>query len=152
MAVPTILAELAGRWQGTNRLWLDPSESARESMATAVCQQVAQGKFFELHYTWADEGLPQEGVLLLGQSQEQLSAAWVDSWHMQDTMMQCTGTLPSDGIVSVVGHYAAPPGPDWGWRIALQSDPTDQFRLIMYNITPDGEEMLAVEATFTREG
>jgi hypothetical protein len=112
---------------------------------------VAQGKFFELHYSWADEGQPQEGVLVLGQSQEKLTAAWVDSWHMQDTMMQCTGTLSSDGIVSVVGHYAAPPGPDWGWRIALQSDSTDQFRLIMYNITPDGEEMLAVEAAFLRE-
>jgi hypothetical protein len=113
---------------------------------------VAQGKFFELHYTWADEGKPQDGVLLLGQSQEQLSAAWVDSWHMHDKMMHCTGTAQADGTVSVVGYYAAPPGPDWGWRITLQVQAADQFRLIMHNITPDGEEMLAVEAVFSREG
>ena len=38
MAIPTILANLTGRWQGPNRLWLDPNEPARESVATAVCQ------------------------------------------------------------------------------------------------------------------
>lgn len=151
MATPISLAELSGRWQGSNRLWLDPNEPARESVATAVCQTVAQGKFFHLHYTWADEGQPQEGVLLLGQSQQELSAAWVDSWHMQDNIMHCTGPTGSDGPVSVIGHYAAPPGPDWGWRITLQPDSANQFRLIMHNITPDGEEMLAVEAIFERE-
>ncbi len=150
MAIPTVLAELTGRWQGTNHLWLDPNEPARESMATAVCQPVAQGKFFNLHYTWAEDGQPQDGVLLLGQSQEQLSAAWVDSWHMHDKMMQCTGTAAADAV-SVQGSYAAPPGPDWGWRITLQPQSADQFRLIMYNITPAGEDTLAVEAVFSRE-
>jgi hypothetical protein len=152
MTIPTILADLTGRWQGTNRLWLDPNEPARESVATAVCQPVAQGKFFNLHYTWAEGGQPQDGVLLLGQSQEQLSAAWVDSWHMQDTMMHCAGKAQTEGVVSVIGYYAAPPDPDWGWRITLKSDSAEQFRLIMHNITPDGEEMLAVEAVFSREG
>jgi len=150
MAIPTQLTELTGRWQGPNSLWLTPSEPVRESLATAVCQPVAQGKFFELRYTWADGGQPQEGVLLLGQSQEQLDAAWVDSWHMQDSMMHCSGSA-ADGIVSVQGSYAAPPSPDWGWRITLQPDSNEQFRLIMHNITPDGDEMVAVEAVFTRE-
>ena len=114
MAIPSILTNLTGRWQGPNRLWLNPSEPVRESVATAVCQSVAQGKFFELHYTWAESGQPQAGMLLLGQNKEQLSATWVDSWHMQDLMMQCTGTA-ANGVVSVKGSYAAPPGPDWGW-------------------------------------
>lgn len=150
MAIPSILTNLTGRWQGSNRLWLSPSEPVRESVATAVCQTVAQGKFFELHYTWADEGQPQAGVLLLGQSQQELSAAWVDSWHMQDIMMSCSGSA-AEAAVSVKGRYAAPPGPDWGWRITVQPDSAEQFRLIMHNITPDGEEMMAVEAVFSRE-
>jgi hypothetical protein len=70
---------------------------------------------------------------------------------MQDTMMQCTGQAQIGDAMSVIGYYAAPPDPDWGWRIALQPDSADQFRLIMYNISPDGEEMLAVEAVFSRE-
>lgn len=151
MAIPTALHALAGKWQGTNRLWLGPNEPVRESAATAVCQPVAQGKFFSLHYTWADEGKPQDGVLLLGQYQQQFSATWVDSWHMQDGMMPCTGGAQAGGAVSVIGHYAAPPGSDWGWRITIQPQSTDQFKLIMHNITPNGEEMVAVETVFTRE-
>lgn len=151
MSVSPKLMALTGSWQGTNKLWLDPNEPARESAATAVCQTVAQGKFFSLRYTWADEGKPQEGLLLLGQNQEQLAAAWVDSWHMQNLMMHCTGTVETGKPASVVGHYAAPPDPDWGWRLTLQPDSAEQFRLIMHNITPDGEEMLAVEATFRRK-
>lgn len=150
MAIPSILADLTGRWQGTNQLWLGPKEPVRKSIATAVCQPVAQGKFFELHYTWADDGQPQDGVLLLSQNKEQLNAAWVDSWHMQDIMMPCSGSA-AEAAVSVQGSYAAPPGPDWGWRITVQPDSAEQFRLIMHNITPDGEEMMAVEAVFSRE-
>lgn len=151
MAIPTTLDSLVGQWQGINRLWLDPNEPARESEATAFCQTVARGKFFQLRYIWAEDGQSQDGVLLLGQSQQELSAAWIDSWHMQDKMMQCAGTVQPDGTVSVIGHYTAPPGPDWGWRITLQPDSNEQFRLIMHNITPDGEEMLAVEAVFSPE-
>ena len=66
--------------------------------------------------------------------------------------MQCTGKTETNGAVSVLGYYAAPPDPDWGWRITLQPDSANRFRLIMYNITPDGEEILAVEAVFTPEG
>ena len=151
MTVSPALTSLVGKWQGKNSLWLSPDEPVRESAATAVCQTVAQGKFFQLNYTWADEGKPQAGMLLLGQIQEQLEATWVDSWHMQDKMMTCTGTAAANAPLSVLGYYAAPPGPDWGWRLTVQPENNDQFRFLMYNITPEGEEMLAVEAIFSRE-
>ena len=64
--------------------------------------------------------------------------------------MPCSGSA-AEAAVSVKGHYAAPPGPDWGWRITVQLESAEQFRLIMHNITPDGEEMVAVEAVFSRE-
>ena len=65
-------------------------------------------------------------------------------------MMILSGTAQADGSLAVTGSYAAPPGPDWGWRITLQ--PLDnQFKLLMHNVTPDGEAMLAVETLFSRE-
>ena len=152
MAVSEVLLALAGNWQGCNRLWLDPDEPAQESEGTAVLQPVAQNKFITLHYTWADEGQPQAGVLLLGQDGAQVNASWVDSWHMQDKIMQLTGTTKPDGSAVVDGSYAAPPGPDWGWRITIQPLENDQFKLIMHNVTPDGAAMLAVEAVFSRAG
>lgn len=150
MSVPPAFTSLVGHWQGTNRLWLDPAQPANESAATAVFQLVAQEKFATLHYTWADGDQPQSGVLLFGLHEQQVNAAWVDSWHMQDQIMTMSGASEADGSVWVQGSYAAPPGQDWGWRISLRPDSPDQFRLIMHNITPAGEEMLAVEVTFSR--
>lgn len=71
---------------------------------------------------------------------------------MGDTAMHCAGTLTLDGVASVQGRYAAPPGPDWGWRITLTPSSDAAFVLRMFNITPDGTEMLAVEAPYTRRG
>ena len=55
-----------------------------------------------------------------------------------------------EGLVSVHGTYGAGEGPDWGWRITVEADGPDAFVMRMFNITPDGEEAPAVEATFTR--
>ena len=64
--------------------------------------------------------------------------------------MPCTGHPTSAGGFSVVGSYAAPPGPDWGWRVTIEPAQDDRFALVMHNITPDGKEHLAVEAAFSR--
>ena len=151
MTVPAALTSLVGKWQGTNQLWLNPNEPARESASTAAVKLAAQEKFLILEYTWTDNGRPQDGFLLLGQEQQKVTAAWIDSWHMQDVMMLCEGVAEPDSTVWVQGSYAAPPGPDWGWRLSIQPMPNDQFRFVMYNISPDGEEMLAVEVVYSRQ-
>jgi hypothetical protein len=152
MSISESLISLVGQWQGTNKLWLDPAAPARESDSRLVISLTAQGKFAVFQYTWADEGAAQDGLLFLGSAgpSTQAQAVWVDSWHMQDTMMVCEGSLEPDGSFSVRGAYAVPPGPDWGWRIALEPQAADTIRLSMYNITPDGEEALAVETIYRR--
>ncbi len=70
--------------------------------------------------------------------------------------MLCEGDIQPDGAARVKGSYAAPPGPDWGWRITIKPPINapgsgESFRMTMHNITPDGEEMLAVEAAYTRQ-
>ena len=80
-----------------------------------------------------------------------VSAHWIDSWHMDHAAMTCTGTV-SGNVISVRGTYAAPPGPDWGWRIDLSVEPA-KLRLTMFNISPadlGGGEALAVEAVYRR--
>ena len=79
------------------------------------------------------------------------TAAWIDSWNNGNRLMLCRGGLNAESALSVKGSYSAPPGPDWGWRITLESQSKDAWRLVMHNITPEGEEQLAVEALFQRE-
>ena len=146
------LRNLVGSWSGGNKLWLDPNAPPDESDATASVALDAQGQFATIRYTWAASGDPCEGMLVVRvlDTPTKADLVWIDSWHMRNEFL-ITKSDPVDGaLVSVLGSYAAPPGPDWGWRITLRSDDSDSFTILMHNITPDGVEEPAVEMALTR--
>jgi hypothetical protein len=146
------LADLAGEWTGTNKLWVVPGEPVRESDTTASVSLVGQGQFLMMRYTWAEGGKPQDGTLLIGTATGEKAAdiVWLDSWHMRDDVLRLRRQPAGDALLDALGSWAAPPGPDWGWRIVLRPESRDAFRMLMYNITPEGREMLAVEAAYRR--
>jgi len=142
------LFALSGTWTGTSRLWMSPSAPMRESSSVATITPVVRGRFVRIDYSWAIDGEAQEGMLLFGRDAKDLvTGIWIDSWHMGDRFMICRGAA-GGAAISVRGSYAAPSGPDWGWRIDVE--PGDGFRLVMYNLPPGGKEELAVEATYTK--
>lgn len=151
MAIYPALAALVGRWSGDNAVWLEPGADPLRSNASAEVSLEAEGQVLRMRYLWAEDGKPQSGILLLV-GDATLTAwvgSWTDSWHLAHQLMDLRGT--GDGnSVSVRGTYAAPPGPDWGWRLALEAGDADRCTLRMYNITPDGEEALAVETRLSR--
>ncbi|HEY0733945.1 MAG TPA: DUF1579 family protein [Herpetosiphonaceae bacterium] len=144
------LFTLAGAWAGTNRLWLPPAEEAYESPTTAALSPIVGGKFVQLSYTWAFEGEAQEGVLLIGHEPENgaVTVVWADSWHMGNKFMICQGQIEDERIV-VRGSWSVESGPDWGWRIELDTEDV-QLRMRMYVVEPAGDEALGVEAIYTR--
>lgn len=143
----------AGRWTGTNLLWLPPSEVPYESPSTAEVTRIVGGNFLQIAYTWAFDGAPQEGLLLLGHEESGLATAvWIDSWHMGRQFLICRGSIEPSGMV-VNGSYAVEGYPEWGWQIVVgPADAAgDAFALTMYNIPPEGDKMLAVSVNYTRE-
>jgi hypothetical protein len=67
--------------------------------------------------------------------------------------MACSGRKTGGPTLSVRGSYAAPPGPDWGWRIDVIAG-GEKLRIVMFNVWPQehgGKEDLAVEAVYARE-
>ena len=142
---------VTGDWQGTKDLYMSPPPDAPvSSPCRLTAAAIAGGSFVQFNYTWTFEGEEQSGVLLLGfDEQNAATAAWVDSFHMSSRIMFCTGTA-ADGAVNVRGSYAAPPGPDWGWRMAIKTLSPSEMQIVMHNISPEGDEQLAVEAKFTR--
>ncbi|MDP1891876.1 MAG: DUF1579 family protein [Gemmatimonadaceae bacterium] len=151
MALYPALAALVGRWSGDNAVWLEPGAEPLRSSASAEVSLEAEGQALCVRYHWADGGKPQSGILVLV-GEATLTAwagSWTDSWHYANQLMDVRGT--GDGSsVSVRGTYAAPPGPDWGWRLALEPRDAERFTLRMYNIAPEGEEALAVETRLAR--
>lgn len=143
---------LIGEWRGAKQLYLEPPPAAAVSSPSALSVvPVAGENFLRLDYDWVFEDEAQSGVLLLGADEENAaSAGWVDSFHMSKKIMSCTGTASADSI-ELGGTYAAPPGPDWGWRIAVRSVSADACQIVMHNIWPEGQVDLAVQIDYTRK-
>ena len=152
MSISGKLFATTGEYQGTNSLWLSPEEPAQESRATATTGMAGQGRYFILRYTWEWEGKPQDGLILLGQGDKPdvIKAVWTDSWHMQNKFMHMKGQVLPENSISLLGNYAAPPGPDRGWRIVLETADEDHIKILMFNIPPGGEAELAVETSLVR--
>ena len=145
------LTACAGSWRGTNTLQDPHTGKPEESPSTLTVTPVLGGLFVRLDYTWDYQGKPQEGSILVGFEPKagEVSAHWIDTWHMGRLVLRCLGSSPSEGTIAVRGSYAAPPGPDWGWRIEIVST-DDAVRITHTNIDADGMEDLAVEAVYSR--
>lgn len=153
MSVRPQLAALTGQWKGSYRLHTSrPAEQAHDSATTAGIELRVNEQFLSIEYNWRHEGKPQEGVIILGcdESSDAVQAVWTDSWHMSHKFVVCDGTIDDSGFVDVRGTYSAPDNTEWGWRIELISG-SDQFKINMFNVSPDGEEKIAVESGYSRE-
>jgi len=151
MNVLDVLIASAGRWAGKNRLMDPHTNSVDESPGTAIVTPGLGDRSVRIDYTWAYHGSPQEGSLLIGYdaSRGLITSQWIDSWHMGDKAMACEGPVVAGEPISVRGSYAAPAGPDLGWRIIVAIK-DQRLQVAMHNITPDGREDLAVEAEYSR--
>ena len=149
----TPLQHLAGTWTGSYQLWMDPSAPAVESQTSLAIAVNPSGRYATLSYDWMHEGKPCDGVLVvvLNGNGRSATVSWIDTFHMSDGFLISRGTV-AGSRVDVRGSYPAPPGPDWGWRTVIEADALDGLRVLMYNITPDGREMRAVEAAYRRAG
>ncbi|HEU4322121.1 MAG TPA: DUF1579 family protein [Roseiflexaceae bacterium] len=150
MSIPEALRAAAGSWTGEKHLYL-PGDPTRTVPSTARVGTAAQGRFCTIAYSWSFEGQPQDGLLLIGQNGDPAVAAvtWIDSWHMGDQPMLCQGPAGESGPLTVRGTYTVEQSPDWGWRIDLEAG-ADGLRIVMYNVSPEGQEYLGVEAFYRR--
>jgi hypothetical protein len=142
----------AGTWQGTTTLQ-DPGNIEPETTSSTVTvTPLLDGRFVRLDYTWSYRGTPHAGSLLIGCQKKAgtLSMHWIDSWHNGDNVMALAGRGETASLLSVRGSYAAPPGPDWGWTIAVTPESDGALRIVMHNISPEGQAFLAVEGEYTR--
>ena len=146
------LGKLVGEWSGTNRLWLTPTDPARESKTSGTIALAAGTGFVTINYKWEYDGKPQDGLLIVRNAAEPSpeDMSWIDSFHTGGKFMMFRGEEDREGRIAALTSYAAPPGPDWGWRIVVEAENADRVRIIMYNITPDGDEALAVEIDCSR--
>lgn len=144
------LLACAGSWRGWNRLQDPHNDKPQRSSSTAVVTPLLGDRFARLEYTWSYRDIPQEGSLLVGYRPEAsvVTAHWIDTWHMGRQVMACRGPVDSEDAIAVTGAYAAPIGPDWGWRIEISAVAGQVLGIVMVNIPPNGAEQVVVEAEY----
>lgn len=153
MNVPNDLSGFVGNWSGNYKLYLSwLSGSPFVSETKAVVDFTAKGRFLKIEYDWNHEEKPHEGLILLGKDKdsEKIIAFWIDSFHLSDKYMVSEGDFDKAGNPSLKGFYAVTGHPDWGWRTVFNFSGGDSFKIIMYNVSPEGVEELAVEADYSK--
>lgn len=145
------LAQLAGNWRGSSKLWLEPDKLADDAPIAGSIQIVLEGRFALYLYQSSIDGETQHGMCTFGfnTTTNQYEASWVDSFHTNTSIMFCIGSEIENGF-SVTGSYPDPNGgPDWGWRTEVELL-GDSLSITAYNISPEGGEARATEAKLTR--
>ncbi len=143
-------AKLVGTWDGTKKLYMRPEDPVFESEIVAKIGLEVDRKVLKISYEWSFKGEKKEGVLLFHVNKEaNAQSVWMDSFHQSSDFMVANGDL-TDGKISTKANYTQPEYSDWAWRICLETGDENSFSLIMFNVFPDGNEVLAVDARFKR--
>jgi len=154
MAVPKSIHEAKGLWKGKSLLnlpFLPPGKQVSESLSSLHIDTDEHNTFATITYNWQQEGKRQEGTVLLAGSAhgKTVELGWVDSWHQNTAVMYLSGEFADDGLVKTKGSY--PAGKEvWGWTIAFHHD-GNELTMEMENVTPGGEAVWAVKATYTKD-
>jgi hypothetical protein len=145
------LADLIGTWEGPVKTWFDPDSPVKEARYKATFRAVAEGHAIVQEYESSLDGEPFAGFALFAydDTRKKLVVDWVDSFHSA-APMHSEGDVRRESLVDVLGSYAAG-DQTWGWRTVLQLVSPDDLVYRAYNIFPDGQEYLGVEASLTRQ-
>jgi hypothetical protein len=138
------LSNMVGTYVGRTKTWLEPSAPPDESISELRVQALFGGRWLRFEDHGSVAGKPRAGEMLLGfhHDEQRFEHCWVDSFHTGTAMMRSVGEPRGDGIIAVTGSYVAG-SETWGWRTEL--DPKEPFVVRAYNVSPDGNETIAIE-------
>jgi hypothetical protein len=146
MALLPEFETLAGDWAGTYKLWLGPHAPEAQSATNATVRYLGGGRFLVYGYDWSYENERHEGSMMLGRDNEGVhQMAWADTFHTADGVLYSTGAGADPTVLTSYG----PPDQQWGWRTEFRVIDA-RFVVTAFNITPDGTEIKATEASYTR--
>jgi Protein of unknown function (DUF1579) len=143
---------MAGSWDFTMKMWMEPGKDALEAKGTAERRMVLGGRFLHEEVKSEMFGKPFTGNGITGydNSQKKYVGAWVDS--MSTGISQSVGTADAAGKVLTFTREDFDPaeGKKVKGRDVLTFVSDDKHTMESYKVGADGKEFKVMEITFTR--
>ena len=145
------LASRQGRWAVDGRFWNEPGDEPTPMPATAEVEVWLDGRYVVETFESDFMGMPFEGRLLQGYDnvRERYWCIWIDS--MSTGQWTSFGRQTAPGVVEYEGvsyDVLTPAGRPTRMQTIDDNDGTYTMR--MYDTTPEGEEFLSMELTYSR--
>jgi hypothetical protein len=149
------LAHLEGSWEGTAKTFLDPAQPPEVEAWRGTMALVLGGRFLRFEYASRAMGKPIAGEMIVAyeSGDRRWRTAWIDSFHTSPAILASEGEPGQSAAIRVRGSYFAGEGhPHWGWITEIDDARASEgaLRIVMKNVTPDGEEMPGLEIELAR--
>ena len=144
---------MKGDWHGGYDLWLMPTAPKEHSVSTAQIKADAKDDSLVMEYQWTRGNKRQRGAFHFDGSGTTAGFSWSDTFHSATDPMKGDGKLSDDGkrLVFISSYVAGPGQPAWGWRTEFTIVDSKTLKMEAYNITPGGQEGLAVRCEYARQ-
>lgn len=151
--VESFYRAIEGDWSGDYDLWLMPNAPKESSESSARIEVDVTDHTWVMNYQWTREGTAHQGGFHFGGSGTKADFRWSDSFHSSTAATTGIGMLSDDGTQLIfMSSYSTGVGtPDWGWRTEFTFVDANTMKMEAYNITPQGEEHIAVRAEYARQ-
>ena len=146
------LAQFAGTWEGTVKMWMGPGEP-EVTKGVSENTMILGGRYLRQEVVGTAMGKPFHGMGLTGYDNvsKQFVMTWVDD--MGTGIETGTGSLDASGkVLNSMSTFNDPmTGGATKTRGVLRIVDPDKHVMEMYGAGPDGKEMLMMEITYVRK-
>jgi hypothetical protein len=147
------LAEMAGTWKTSNKMWMSPGAQPSESTGTCENKMILGDRYLHQECSGQDMGMgPFQGMGITGYDnvKKQYEATWVDNMGTAVTM--ATGKGDASGkVYTFTGTYPDPvTGKDKKFRWVSHMVDANNMTFEFYDHGPNGKEYKSMEMTYTK--
>ena len=147
-----MLAERAGTWNFTTKMWEQPGGPPQDSSGTTTSEMIMGGRYLLDKVEGMAMGMSFKGLGITGYDNlnQQFVGMWVDSFGTG--IMTSTGTCNDDWTVCTSVGIGPDPitGTNKKTKMVDRKIDADHYVLEMYDTTSDGEEWLTFQMTNER--
>jgi hypothetical protein len=158
MAAPgpehAILAKMAGEWNSTSKMWMDPKQPPMETKGSQKGEMLLGGRYLQSTSKGEIMGKPMEGVCTMAfdKFRKKFLLTWIDNWGT--SISSAEGTISADNKeITFLGKMDEPMSGEKDKPIkyvfTFVNDKT--FTLKMYDKVGTPDEFVAMEDTNTKK-